>query len=325
VQLLQAERAAPPDSVIRSATPRFVGRPGARHVAFAEYGAADGVPLFYLGGTPASRLGGAYLDAPAKAAGVRVITMDRPGFGHSTPVRTRRLLDWPPDVLAVADRLGLDRFSVLGMSGGGPHALACAYSVPERLTATIVVAGMGPGHDRAVTRGMTRPNATFVTLAQRAPWLLAVPTAVMARALATPDRARTAIDRQRRALSGPDRELLDDPAFRELVVANAVESFRQGSRAVHQELLMLCRPWGFELEDITAPVELWHGTDDRSVPLAVALEVARRLPRCTPRILEGVAHANWNAHLDEILAGVAAAPRDESVVRGYGHEMGHIA
>ena len=115
-----------------------------RRLGYAEYGDPEGKPLFYCHGFPASRLEAALLDPSARKAGVRVVAADRPGCGLSDFQPDRRIGDWPGDVVELAGALGIDRFAVVGVSGGGPYALACARKIPQRLTAAAVVCGLGP-------------------------------------------------------------------------------------------------------------------------------------------------------------------------------------
>src|SRR5438046_6812360 len=115
-----------------------------RRLGYCEHGVRAGKPILYFHGWPGSRIE-AQLAAPAaRRYNARLIAVDRPGFGMSDFKAHRTLLDWPADVAELADTLGLDRFAVAGVSGGGPYALACARRIPDRLTSVIVVCGLGP-------------------------------------------------------------------------------------------------------------------------------------------------------------------------------------
>ena len=115
-----------------------------RALGYAEYGQPDGAPIVYLHGMPGSRLDPAALDEEYRQLGARVVALERPGYGRSTKRRSWGLLDWPADVVAAADRLELERFAVIGYSSGGKYAAACAYALPDRLTGTAIVSGVGP-------------------------------------------------------------------------------------------------------------------------------------------------------------------------------------
>src|SRR4030042_1974723 len=115
-----------------------------RHLAYAEYGDPRGKPVFLFHGIPGSRIFRPPPDDLTAANGVRLITVDRPGYGGSDFQPGRRILEWPADVCALADVLGLERFAVCGHSAGGPYVLACAAFIPQRLTAAGVISGLGP-------------------------------------------------------------------------------------------------------------------------------------------------------------------------------------
>ena len=127
-----------------------------RLLGYAEYGAPEGKPVFYFHGFPGSRLDWLLCDASAAAElNIRIIAIDRPGMGLSDFKRGREILDWPDDVVELADVLQVDRFAVLGISGGGPYACACAFKISERLTTTAIVCGMGPSEAPGAKEGIS--------------------------------------------------------------------------------------------------------------------------------------------------------------------------
>jgi pimeloyl-ACP methyl ester carboxylesterase len=115
-----------------------------RKLGFAEFGEMQGKPVFYFHGFPGSRLEARLAEKISRDSHIRFIGIDRPGFGVSGFKPKRTLLDWPDDVIELADALGIDRFSTLGVSGGGPFAAACAHQIPDRLISVGIVCGMGP-------------------------------------------------------------------------------------------------------------------------------------------------------------------------------------
>jgi pimeloyl-ACP methyl ester carboxylesterase len=277
-----------------------------RRLAWREYGRPDGVPCVYTTGTPASGLAGALYDEAARRAGVRWISVDKPGYGWSDYQPGRTLLGWPGDVAALADHLGLSRFAVVGESGGGPHALALGYGLAARVTTVVVLAGLGPADQPSVREGMRRQNRMLLAIAQRAPWALRAPTALMGLALSNPRRAERYARKQAAGSPPADRELLTDPAVAPLFLAATIDAFRAGSRGTAQELTILARPWGFDLAEVKVHVDLWHGTEDINVPVAIARAVVAQLPDCTARIVEGAGHAVARTCLDEIMATIVA-------------------
>ena len=115
--------------------------PDGRVIAFTVIGDLDGQAVFYNHGAPGGRLELLGLDDAFNAAGVRVITPDRPGYGRSNPIPGRSTGDWADDVATLADHVGAQRFGVLGLSSGGPYTVACAALLPHRVTGAVVAAG----------------------------------------------------------------------------------------------------------------------------------------------------------------------------------------
>ena len=141
-----------------------------RAVAYAEWGDPQGAPVIYFQGTPSCRLNHPD-EAIARMLGARLITIDRPGFGRSDAAPGRKLLDWPDDVAQIADALGLERFALIGISGGGPYVAACAYKIPKRLTNVAIVGGAGPIDSPGATEGMARERRWGARIMRHAPWL----------------------------------------------------------------------------------------------------------------------------------------------------------
>ena len=281
--------------------------PDGRRLAWREYGDPAGVPCIYTTGTPASGLAGALHDDAAQRAGVRWISVDKPGYGLSDFQPGRTLLAWPDDVGALAAHLDLDRFAAAGESGGGPHALALGYALAPRITTVALLAGMGPGDQAWVRQGMKRENRVMFGIAQRAPWAMLPATAVIGWMLASPRRSERYLRKQIAAAPPADRAVLGDPQVAERYLAATRDAFRSGARGAAQELIMFARPWGFDLADVQAHVDLWHGTDDVNVPVAIARAMAARLPRCDARIVEGAGHTVAWERLDEIMSVIRQA------------------
>ena len=177
-------------------------------------------------GLPSSRTGDGIDLAVLARAGVRRITVDRPGVGFSDPHPGRTLLDWPDDVCALADALGLDTFAVLGTSGGGPYAAACAYALPERVTRAVLVSGLGPLDRPGALRRINRGEAITMTLTRRVPLLARglVGAAVTAERL----RPGTVYRRLIAVLPPPDRRVAATPRVRDSLADSYALAFRQG-------------------------------------------------------------------------------------------------
>lgn len=265
-----------------------------RTLGYTTYGMPTGKTLLYFGG---SRLEAEILARTAQQSGIRLIGIDRPGMGRSQFQEGRRLLDWPADVVEVADYLQIDRFAVVGLSGGGPYALACAYSIPDRLTACGIVSGVGP------------VRARFY---QRLPWLLIPIMWVMSRFFQNEEQARSSLTRFTRSWPEQDRKSLLAPEVRDLWAASMVEAFRQGARGLtYDTLLGEGRPWGFKLEDVAFPtIYLWHGELDQDVPIVMGRAVARRLPHCKATYYPGEGHISLIVNYrEEIVTSLMAEAR----------------
>lgn len=158
------------------ASDRRVIRFDNRGFGIAEYGDINGEPIFFFHGWPGARLQGKMAEDQALKLGIRFIALDRPGFGLSDFQRNRTLLDWPRDVLGIADILGLDKIGLIGLSGGAPYALACAHQFPERLSSIGIINSLGPSGFRTAAKRISRENRTLFLLARLAPWSLTFPS-----------------------------------------------------------------------------------------------------------------------------------------------------
>jgi pimeloyl-ACP methyl ester carboxylesterase len=259
-----------------------------RTLGYADYGSSEGKPLFYFHGHPGSRFEARFLAAQAAQAGVRLIGIDRPGMGLSTFKAHRRLLDWPDDVVDLADNLHLDRFAVVGFSGGGPYALACAYKIAQRLTACGIIAGVGQ-------------SGRFLSfLSLWLPWLLLPLTR---RFFQEEEQARKSLVWVARRWVEPDRQALSRTYVSEIMAASLVEALRQGAKGAAYDGMLLGRPWGFKPEAIAFPrIYLWHGERDSQVPVAMARALAERLVQCKATYYPGEGHISVIVnHQEEIV------------------------
>ncbi len=278
--------------------------PDGRVLAYEECGDPDGVPVVLAHGFPGSRLEARVVDTAAGRAGVRVVCPDRPGFGRSDAQPDRRLGDWPGDVAALADRLGLERFAVVGFSAGGPYALACAWALAGRVAACGLVSSPGPLDRPGSTAGMTPLNRALFGGGRRAPIVAGLIVRVLARS-ARVEPARLA-RRMASGMADVDRRLLAGPTG-EAYGAAVRESFRQGPAGVAQEARLLVHPWPFSADQITVPTVVWHGTADRNVPVSMARRQAESIPGCRLEPIDGAGHLLFFEHAEAILTTLRAA------------------
>ena len=257
-----------------------------RQIGFATFGDPEGVPVFYFHGLASSRLEGALAHAVGLQRNVRLVALDRPGIGLSDPRRGHRIPDFADDVSAVADELGLDRFSLVGVSTGGPFALATAARLPERVRAIALVSSPAPYGEGSSLVGMDiRSRAFLVWLPRFAPWLLGPIWNRLAQ-LSDSDPVgllRLIAD----TLPSSERRAISSPEIAEVFMDAAYEAFRFGTGGVVAEQRLLARDWGFAIDAVKAPVWLWHGEEDGASPIGMAHWLVASLPKCQAQFLPG--------------------------------------
>lgn len=250
-----------------------------RRLAYSEYGDPAGMPVINCHGGLTSRRDIEGCEESARAAGVRVISPDRPGIGRSDPKPGRTLLDWPADVVALVDALGVERFAVLGWSLGGAYAAACAFALRERISAVALVASAIPGDWCRMEREINLTDRVFMRLSARAPRVLHL----VLRANGMVAHRAQAIFRRFSLIA------LDKPS-RKLVMSAPASAFSgpiaEGLRdpvGVLDDYRILRSPWGFDPAEIQQPVHIWQGD-------SWAERLATRIPNADLRICSGEGH-----------------------------------
>lgn len=275
-----------------------------RTLAYDEHGDPNGRPVFYFHGFPSCRLETEVLDDAAKRQRVRLIAFDRPGFGQSSPQPDRQIGDWASDVREAAEQLGIARFEVLGVSGGGPYASACAAKLPDLVGRAGIVSGWAPANKPAATRGL--PWLTRMTLAvwRRIPAL--VHMAIWWLGLNAKVFPSLVLLAMRRRLPTVDQEIVGRPQMRTMERKVLRGVFRQGHKGPAHELVLFSRPWDFRVEDIGVPVLLWHGDVDKTVPISMGRYMESAIPNCTATYYAGEGHFLFVDRMDEILGALVA-------------------
>jgi pimeloyl-ACP methyl ester carboxylesterase len=275
-----------------------VNLPDGRVLGYAQYGDPIGEPLLLFHGSPSSR----YLRHPddkrTASLKVRLITIDRPGFGLSDLQPRRTLLDWPDDVNALADHFGFNKFSVAGISGGGPYVAACAYSIPDRINKAGIIGGVGPTLTAENINGLYPSRRAAVWVARHVPWLLRPLIWLLQNPRRNIEKYYQKIYHQS---SLPDREILSQPQMKSMFTQSWLEGTRNGIHGFAQDGIIFSRPWGFSLKDIQTRLYIWHGDQDTSTPLSMARYIAGQVPDCRLKVIRGKGHFLLFDLWDEIL------------------------
>jgi len=290
--------------------------PSGRTLAYAIHDppspGASTQTIVYLHGFPGSHHEAAVLAPAAGAHDLRIVALSRPGSSLSTPDPRRSIVDYPADVAALADHLGLRRFAVLGVSAGCPYALACwresALLPRSRLVGIGIVAGAFPL--ALGTAGMLLESRVLLGVAPWAGWLVAWgmdwQLGRAARDEAHPERFEKLLTDAFKSRPATDRAVLEsDPAVRKALVDSTRAATKPGGHGPAVEARLLGSPWGFELGELSArdgEMVLWHGDADVNVPVAMAKKAVVMIPGAELRVSEGESHASLYVNKKEEIA-----------------------
>lgn len=287
--------------------PRFEGAlrlPSGRRLGYAEFGPAGGRPVLWFHGTPGARR----QIAPrarelAHERELRIVSVERPGVGESTPHAYRAVIDFARDIERLCDALEIERFGVVGLSGGGPYALACAHDLPARVVAAVVLGGVAPtvGPD-AATGGSVELMRTFAPLMAGIRRPLGTLLKGMVHALEPV--ANTAADLFTRTMPPGDRRILEDPGVRRMFLDDLILGGRRCMQAICLDAVLFGRPWGFTLADIGVPVHLFYGDSDVIVPLPHGEHLAKRIPGARFLVRPGEGHLGGLGAAEEVFEAV---------------------
>jgi pimeloyl-ACP methyl ester carboxylesterase len=285
--------------------------PDERILAVSVDGPEDAVPLLFHNGTPSSgQLYDPFVEA-ASQRGLRMVSFSRPGYGNSTRNPGRSVAHVIPDVEAILDHVGADRYYTLGWSGGGPHALACAALLPARLIGAATVGCLAPydaeGLDWMTGMGQENVESFRAALAGDTALRTFLERAASWTANVTPDEVAASLgdlvsEADRSAISGESASWLAD-VFR--------ESVRNGIWGWYDDEVAFVRPWGFDVRNINVPVAIWQGAQDRTTPFAHGEWLASHIPGVHPHLLSDHGHLSLGVNsfgllLDNLLTIASA-------------------
>jgi pimeloyl-ACP methyl ester carboxylesterase len=269
-----------------SAHNQTVIAPDGRTLGYAEWGDPAGRPIVALHGTPGSRLDRHPNDELVRSLGVRLITYDRPGYGLSDRQRGRTVNDCVHDLVAVLDALGVEDFAVMGGSGGGPHCLAVAAALPDRVSRAACVVGVAPytALGEAWVEGMDPANVEEFGWALSGEDTLHAQLAIAQREMEERVSADPSTVLGNFDLPDADREILSRPEIAALIVETVTEQGRQGVWGWVDDDLALTADWGFDPATIHVPTAVWWGAADVLVPAAHGEWIARTVPGALSRV-----------------------------------------
>lgn len=272
-----------------------------RKLAFADFGDPDGQPVFFFS-EAGTRLGRPPHDDLTEALGARLIAVDRPGIGISSPKEGFTLLDWPDDVAELALALGINRFAVIGVSYGGPYAAACGYALPDRVTDLALINSFAPLDAPGMQQTLDGSERFYASIAQWTPALLR-PIVAGLRTFVQRDPSFVV---QQMALQAPppDQRTLEELAVRRVLINELSEVYRQGAAGYVRELTVHADSWGFTPAQIHVHTYLWHGEQDATVPAAMGRYLAQEIPDCDATFLPDHGHYLVYPYWKEILVTI---------------------
>jgi pimeloyl-ACP methyl ester carboxylesterase len=258
-------------------TDNLIDLPDGRKLAYAEYGKRDGHPVMHFHGSMSSRLEPLFFgDDLLNQYGLRFIALDRPGMGQSDFQPNRGFTDWTKDVVFLADSLNIEQFSVLAISGGAGYAAVCAAKIPERLHSVVIVSGGWQVDDEAV-KNTQFPLNLLLIVASKAPFLL--PGMLKISNLSFQGSPEKILAQMKKSMSTPDYNALAKSGNLKFFLQPSIEGLRRGTKGAAWDFQLATHDWDFGLNEIQIPLILFHGEQDKSVPVEnVRRKISSSLP-----------------------------------------------
>ncbi len=255
-------------------TTNFINLPDGRKLAYAKFGKPDGHPVIYFHGGASSRLEPLLLgDELISRYGIRIIVPDRPGMGQSDFQPDRGFSNFPKDVVFLADTLGLDKFSVMGVSSGGGYVYACAAKIPDRLLAAVAVSG---AWDTDSLQDLPMFTRWTYKISKIFPLFYRGILKLLLRSYqGSPEKLLASFKKQ---LSAVDYAVFESPQRLQAARNWTIEAMRQGTKGITWDTLLYVHPWDFNVSEIQIPITFFHGEQDRSISIAMAKKAVSRLP-----------------------------------------------
>ena len=266
----------------------FLTLKSGRQLCYGDYGDPNGRPVMYFHGWPSSRLQGFVMEELCLEKGIRLIAPDRPGVGKSDLEPNRKLMNWPPLVEELADHIGWKKFAVMGVSGGGPYAVAAAAALPERVEQVAVVCGAPPLAKFPDRSEMMWPYRALLRIRPYAPFL--IPGILkMSHWISQYPPDEPPMSWVMKWTSDADREAMGESDF-ELVTRSFREGISPGTAGVQLDGDVYTSDWGIDFEKISVPIEFWHGEEDKNIPYSMVKEYASWIPHSKMHSFPGEGH-----------------------------------
>lgn len=255
---------------------QFLTLSDGRTLSYVEFGKSDGYPVMYFHGTPSSCLEPAMIGQEQFLKhNLRIISPSRPGMGRSDRHSNRTFIDWTNDTITLADHLGIDKFAILGYSGGAPYTLACALKIPDRLLSAVIVSGAGQMNQPEVKNNLDLKHRIFWKVADKFPFLLPIVLRKMKEYRKMSDE--DILIRFERNMPKADFETFKQNNRVALSKRGLEETFRD-MNGVAMDVRLPIRPLGFDLGAIEFPITFFHGKEDNTVPVQVVEWMVPRIP-----------------------------------------------
>ena len=275
-----------------------------RNLAWQEYGDPNGEPLIHCHSVLGSHQELALnADEISRQKLVRLIVIDRPGFGASDPNPKTSYTNWVNDLVQLTDHLALEKFSLTGYAMGGIYALACAHEIPNRLNKVILISAGMPAESFSDYEKIIPLYKMNIRLARYLPKVYKLLSDVLVKGIIN-DPAGF-FNQLSEKMDKADQKIMANEVFKTEMFASLQEAFRQGGKAIAYEIIQLMHDWEFEPADINVPVTLWHGDCDHHVPLVLSKRFEKHIKETKYFIHEGQGHylfyTHWGDVLDEFL------------------------
>lgn len=292
---------------------KFITLKDGRKLSYIEFGDPEGKSIFYFHGHPSSRLELSFFVSKMDISDIHLIAVDRPGMGFSDFKKGYAILDWPDDIIELANSLKIEKFAVIGGSGGGPYVSACAYKIPDRLTCCGIISGIGPV-DMGID-GMKKSNRRDLFISKYLPWInrlmLWIQNSMMKKLAKKDDEEILKMfKKMAKDLPDPDKNILTNPKYTRFAFEMMYEAFRGGINGIVNEVKLFANDWGFNLQDIspTLKIFLWHGDLDVNVPVSMGHKVCEAIPNCTGKFFPEEGHFSmFLNHFAEIVKTITDA------------------